>query len=292
MSQLLQYLFSGLTVGAVYAVVAIGFTLIYAASDVVNFAQGEFVMIGGIVTAFLINLGFPLWLSMLIAVATAIVVGILLHKLAIEPAQARKADPVALIIITLGASVFIKGIAGIVFDKQFHGLPAFSGSQPIVIMGASMQPQSIWVLIGAGVMFCFLWLFLDKTLIGKAMRASAANQLSAKLVGINVSLMLLVAFGVSAGLGALAGILVTPITLVRYDIGVTFALKGFCAAILGGLGNPVGAVVGGLGIGLLEALAAGYLTSVYKDGVAVIALILILLIRPNGLMGSKLVERV
>jgi branched-chain amino acid transport system permease protein len=290
MSQFLQFVFSGLTIGAVYAVVAIGFTLIYAASDVVNFAQGEFVMLGGMTTVFLAAMGVPLVIAGVLAVLVAVVVGVLLQKLAIE--RARDGSAVTLIIITLGASIFIRGIAGLVFDKQFHGLPAFSGNTPIVVMGATLLPQSLWVLGSAITMFTALWLFLDKTVTGKALRASASNRLAARLVGVNISFVLLLAFGLSAALGALAGILVAPITLTRYDIGALLALKGFSAAIFGGLGNPVGAVVGGLALGLLEALAAGYVTSVYKDGVAFVALILVLLVMPNGLLGSKLVDRV
>ena len=290
MSEFLQFVFSGLTVGAVYAVVAIGFTLIYAASDVVNFAQGEFVMLGGMTTVFLAKLGLPLAVAAVLAVLLAVLVGVLLQKLAIE--RAHDASPVALIIITLGASIFIRGAAGLVFDKQVHRLPSFSGNAPIAVLGATVLPQSLWVLGSAIVMFTALWLFLDKTLTGKALRASAANLLAARLVGINVSFVMLLAFGLSAGLGAVAGILVAPITLTRYDIGALLALKGFSAAIFGGLGNPVGAVIGGLALGLLEALAAGYVTSVYKDGVAFVALILVLLVLPNGLLGSKMTDRV
>jgi branched-chain amino acid transport system permease protein len=290
MSQLLQFLFSGLTVGAIYAVVAIGFTLIYAASDVVNFAQGEFVMLGGLGTVFLAALGMPVVVAAVLAILLTVAIGLALQKFAIE--WARDASPVTLIIITLGASIFIRGIAGVVFDKQFHGLPAISGSEPIALMGATVLPQSLWVLGSSVAMFTALWVFLDKTVTGKALRASAANRLSARLVGIDISFVMLLAFGLSAGLGALAGILAAPITLTRYDIGALLALKGFSAAIFGGLGNPVGAVIGGLALGLLEALAAGYVTSVYKDGVAFVALILVLLAMPNGLLGSKLVDRV
>jgi branched-chain amino acid transport system permease protein len=290
MSEFFQFVFSGLTVGAVYAIVAIGFTLIYASSEVVNFAQGEFVMVGGLGTVFLSQLGLPLWAAAVLAVLVAVVVGIALQKLAIE--RAGDASPVTLIIITLGASIFIRGLAGVLMDKQFHGLPALSGSNPIALGGATILPQSLWVL-GSGIaMFLLLWAFLERTVTGKALRAAAANRLSARLVGINISFILVLAFGLSAALGAIAGILVTPITLTRYDIGALLALKGFSAAIFGGLGNPVGAVVGGLALGLLEALAAGYVTSVYKDGVAFVALILILLFMPSGLLGSKLTERV
>ncbi|MDI7862782.1 branched-chain amino acid ABC transporter permease [Rhizobiaceae bacterium n13] len=290
MSEFLQLLLSGLTVGAVYALVALGFTLIYNASDVINFAQGDFVMIGGMATVFLMAAGLPLPLAALLAVLAAVVVGLLLHRLAIEPA--RGASPVTLIMITIGASIFIRGVAQIVFDKQFHTLPAFSGSDPINIGGAAILPQSLWVLAGAFLLFAGLYFFLSRTLTGKALVATAANRLAARLVGINVTVMLAMAFGLSAAMGALAGILVAPITLTRYDIGTLFALKGFAAAMVGGMGSPQGALVGGLLIGILESFGAGYISSAYKDAVAFLAILLVLFVMPRGLFGSRSVERV
>lgn len=289
-AEFLQLVFSGLTVGAVYALVALGFTLIYNASDVINFAQGEFVMIGGMGTVFLVAAGLPLPVAALIAIAAAVVVGLLLHRLAIEPA--RGATPVTLIMITIGASIFIKGIAQIVFDKQFHSLPAFSGNEPIRVAGATILPQSLWVLGGAFVIFVALYIFLNRTLWGKAVLATAANRLAAKLVGINVTIILALAFGVSAAIGAAAGVLATPITLTRFDVGTLFALKGFAAAMLGGMGNPAGAIVGGLMIGLLEAFGAGYISSTYKDAFAFLIILLVLLFMPRGLFGSRTTERV
>jgi branched-chain amino acid transport system permease protein len=177
MPEFLQFTFSGLTVGAVYALVALGFTLIYNASDVSNFAQGEVVMIGGMATVFLAAAGVPLPLAALIAIAIAIVVGLALYVLAIEPA--RGASPVTLIIITIGASIFLRGVAQVVFDKQFHSLPPFSGDTPIVIGGASVLPQTFWVLGGALVVVVGLSAFLNRTLSGKAILATAANRLAA-----------------------------------------------------------------------------------------------------------------
>ncbi|CAL8979166.1 branched-chain amino acid ABC transporter permease [Rhodoplanes serenus] len=290
MAEFLQLVFSGLTVGAVYALVALGFTLVYNASDVINFAQGDFVMIGGMGTVFLMAAGVALPFAVLIAVVAAVLVGLLLHRLAIEPA--RGASPVALIMITIGASIFIKGVAQIVFDKQFHSLPAFSGTDPIAIGGATILPQSFWVIGGMLALVFGLWLFLERTLIGKAVLATAANRLAARLVGINVTVVLALAFGLSAAIGAVGGVLVTPITLTRYDVGTLFALKGFAAAMVGGMGNPIGAVVGGLLIGLMEAFGAGYLSSTYKDAVAFVAILVVLLVMPQGLFGRRSVERV
>lgn len=290
MSELLQLVLSGLTIGAVYGIVAIGFTLIYAASDVVNFAQGEFVMLGGLVTILLLSHGVPMFAAALIAVSVAVLVGVLLQKAVIQ--RLRQASPVTLIIVTLGASSVIKGVAGLIFDRQYHSLPAFTGSEPLRFGGATLLPQSLWVLGLCLLMFLALWIYLEKTISGKALRACAANRSAAQLVGVNVPRMFLVAFALSAALGAVAGLVIAPITLSRYDIGAVFALKGFSAAIFGGLGNPLGAVVGGLALGVLEALAAGYVTSVYKDGVAFVALILVLLFMPNGIFGGKAVDRV
>jgi branched-chain amino acid transport system permease protein len=290
MAELLQFFFSGLTVGAVYALVALGFTLIYNASDVINFAQGEFVMLGGMVTVFLGLAGVPLPVAALAAVLVAVSVGMALHRLAIEPASG--AGVVNLIIITIGASIFLRGVAQVIFDKRFHSLPHLFGSEPVRIGGAAILPQSFVVLGGAAVIVLLLWLFIDRTLTGKAVIATSANRLAARLAGINTSRIVGLSFAVSAGIGALAGILVTPLTLTSYDAGTLLALKGFAAAMLGGIGSAPGAVVGGLVLGMLEAFSAGYLSSSYKDAVAFLVILAVLFVMPQGLLGSAKVERV
>ncbi|HEY6025833.1 MAG TPA: branched-chain amino acid ABC transporter permease [Pseudolabrys sp.] len=290
MSEFLQFAFSGLTVGAIYALVALGFTLIYNASDVLNFAQGEFVMLGGMVTVFATAAGVPLPLAALMAVAVAVVVGLMLYYLAIAPA--RGASAVSLIIITIGASILMRGIASIVFDKNFHSLKPFAGDKPLIVGGAALLPQSIIVLIGAGVIVLLLWLFITRTLTGKAILATAANRLAARLVGINTGAVVALSFAVSAAIGAVGGILAAPITLTSYDAGTLLALKGIAAAMLGGMGNPLGAVVGGLSVGLLEAFGAGYISSSYKDAIGFIVILLVLFVMPQGLFGRGGVERV
>ncbi|HEV2508759.1 branched-chain amino acid ABC transporter permease [Bosea sp. (in: a-proteobacteria)] len=290
MAELLQYLLSGVTVGAVYALVALGFTLIYNASDVVNFAQGEFVMLGGMITFFAWQAGIPLPLAALLAILAAATIGVLLNKLAIEPA--RGAPVASLIIITIGASIFLRGSAQLVFDKQLHRFPSFSGDDPLRLFGATMLPQGLWVIAGAVAVFLALWLFFARTLTGKAVLATANNRIAASLVGINPNHMMTLSFAVSAAIGALAGVLVTPITLTSYDLGVAMALKGFAAAMLGGMGVPAGALAGGLLLGLIEALTAGYVSSVYKDAVAFVLILVILFVRPQGLFGRKAMDRV
>ncbi len=290
MAELPQFCFSGLTVGSVYALIALGFTIIYNASDVVNFAQGEFVMLGGMVTVALSTAGVPLPVAGVAAVAVAALVGVALHRLAIEPA--RGASPVGLIIITIGASIFIRGVAQIVFDKQFHKLPAFSGDAPIDVLGATILPQSLWVLGGAAAIVIALQAFYGRTLVGKAIAATAANRLAARLAGINTTAIMSLSFALSGAIGAVAGILITPITLTSYNVGTLLALKGFAAGMLGGMGSPLGAVLGGLLLGLIEAFGAGYVSSAYKDGIAFIVILVVLLALPRGLMGRRSVERV
>ena len=289
MTELLQFIFSGLTVGAVYALVALGFTLIYNSCDVINFAQGEFVMLGGMTTVFLGLAGVPLPLAACLAVVLTVAVGLALHRFAIEPA--RGSGAVVLIIITIGASIFLRGAAQVIFDKRFHTLPPFVGGDAIRIAGAAILPQSLVVLAGAVIILVLLWVFIERTLIGKAMVATAANEIAARLVGIDTRAAVGLSFAIAAAIGAVAGILITPVALTSYDVGTLLALKGFAAAMLGGIGSAVGAVIGGLVLGLLEAFAAGYVSSQYKDAVAFLVILIVLLAMPRGLFGRAPVER-
>jgi branched-chain amino acid transport system permease protein len=292
-AQLLQSLFSGLTIGAIYALVALGFAIIYNASRVINFAQGEFVMIGGMAAAVFVDSGLPLPLAVVAAVGLGMLVGLLLEKLAVEPA--RGAPVVTLIIITIGASILLRGLAALVWDKKIRPLPAFSGEAPIVIGaagGATLLPQTLWVLGTTLAAVAALWWFFNRTLSGKAMLAVSHNRLAATLVGISVRRVLLVSFGLSAALGALAGVLIAPISFTAWDVGVMLGLKGFAAAMLGGIGSGPGAIAGGLALGLVEALGAGYLSSAYKDVFAFIVLLAALVFLPNGFAGRGAAERV
>ncbi len=290
MTELLQFLLSGITVGAVYALVALGFTIIYNASDVVNFAQGEFVMLGGMITVFAYKAGLPIPVAALFAILLTAAIGVAFNRVAIE--TARGAPVVSLIIITIGASIFIQGVAQVVFGKELHRLPSFSGDDPIRILEATILPQSFWVIGGAMVVFVGLWLFFTRTLLGRAVLATSNNRVAAQLVGINTGFVMTLSFGLSAGIGALAGVLITPITLTSYQVGIALALKGFAGAMLGGMGNPKGALIGGLMLGLLESVTAGYLSSQYKDAVAFVVILAVLFAMPQGLFGRKATERV
>ena len=288
--QWVQFLAGGLTAGAIYALVALGFSIIYNASRVLNFAQGEFVMIGGMSAVSLVGAGAPMPLALLGAVAIAAVVGLLLERLAVG--RARNADVVTLIIITIGASIFLKGLAQLVWDKSIHPLPPLSGDTPIALFGATILPQSLWVLgVTVLIVIALSW-FFNRTMYGKAMLATSYNRLAAQLVGVEVKRVLFASFGLAAALGAIAGVLIAPITFTAYDIGVMLGLKGFAAAILGGLGSFPGAIVGGLLLGLLENLGAGYVSSAYKDVIAFAIILAVLFFRPDGLLGAIKSERV
>jgi len=216
--------------------------------------------------------------------------GVLLEKLAIEPVKG--AETVTLIIITIGASLVIRGLVQVFLGKTTHSLPAFSGDTPIEILGATLMPQSLWVLGVTALVVVALWYFSSRTRQGKAMLATSFNRLAAELVGINTSWVLFMSFAMSAALGALGGILVTPITLTSYDAGIMLGLKGFVAAVVGGLGSGLGAVLGGLLVGVLEAMGAGYISSSYKDAMPFVLILLILFFKPRGLFGGKSTDRV
>ena len=290
MAEFLQFLFSGITVGAAYALAALGFTLIYNASNVINFAQGEFIMLGGMLTVFFLQAGLPMPLAIALAILIPACVGVLIEKLAIEPA--RNADVTTLIIITIGASLVIRGVVQVWLGKATHSFPAFSGSEPLYLGGATLLPQSLWVLGVAAVVVVLLWFFFSRTLAGKAILATSYNRLAAQLVGINTHWVLFISFALSGALGAVGGILLTPITLTSYDVGIMLGLKGFVAAVVGGLGSGLGAVLGGLLVGIVEAMAAGYISSAYKDAVPFALILAMLFFLPRGLFGAKQTDRV
>ncbi|UCD78371.1 MAG: branched-chain amino acid ABC transporter permease [Desulfobacterales bacterium] len=290
-SQLFQYLITGLTVGSIYAMVAIGFNIIYNVTEIINLAQGEFVVLGGLIMVFFhVAAGLPILLSFPLTVIMVTLVGILLDRLAIRPI--RQPSVLKLIIATIGASIVIKGIAMIIWGKDPFDLPAFSGRNPINLMGAVIQPQYFWVGGFLLVIVVFLTLFFEKTIIGKAMSACADNPDAASLVGINVKQMILLSFSLSAAIGAVAGIILTPIALMDYNRGAMLAVKGFGAVVLGGLGSFPGAILGGLIMGSIESFGAGLIHSGYKDAFALIVLLAVLFIKPSGLLGSVEITKI
>ena len=281
-ANVLQFLFAGLMVGAIYGLVAVGLNIIFNATGAVNFAQGEFSMLGGMIAAaVLAHTGLPLVAVIVVTVVGVTALGILMERLTIAPTRHR--DVLNVIIVTIGASILLKGAAMVVLGKNAAGLPAFSGERPIRVLGAAFLPQALWILGVALAVMALLHLFFEKTLVGKAMQAVALDREAARLMGIDVGRMVMLSFALGAAVGAVAGIIITPVTLTIYDAGTMLGLKGFAAAVIGGLGNTFGGIAGGLVLGLLEAYAGGLIASEVKDVVAFLLLLVLLYVRPTGL---------
>jgi branched-chain amino acid transport system permease protein len=283
-TQALQYFLSGVTKGSIYAVVAIGFNLIYSATGVLNFAQGEFVMLGGMVAVTLAQFT-PLPVAVAGAVTIVAVVGCLLEILFFR--KLHRHSVLHLVIITIGLSIVIQEAALHIWDEKVRSLPYFTGNEvsSVKFFGAAISPQVLWVLSVVAVTVMLLHFFLKYTLQGRAMRACSSNPAAAMLAGINIPNMRTLSFSLSAALGAMAGCVISPITMTHYDMGAPLAIKGFAAAILGGLGNPMAAVAGGLLVGVLEAFSVSRLPAAYNDVAAFAVLLLVLFVRPHGLFG-------
>ncbi len=286
-----QLLVSGVVTGSIYAVIAIGFTLVYNTTTAINFAQGEFVMLGGMLAYALYAVaGAPLALAVPAAVVAVTLLGALFDRLTVYARPSM--SPMTLIMITIGGSIVFKGGTLLALGKDSVGLPAFSGDRPIALGPATIPRQGVWVLAVAAVSLLALEVFFRRTMVGKAMRAAASNPYAATLMGIDVRRIVLLSFALSAALGAVAGAVVAPITLTAFDRGTMLGLKGFCAAIVGGLGSGVGGIAGGLVLGILESVGAGLVSSGYKDAIAFCLLIGMLLVRPRGLFGPAQVTKV
>ena len=282
----IQYLFAGITYGAIYAIVAIGFNIIYNTTGIINFAQGEFVMLGGMISISLLPY-MPLWIAIAIAVVVTMVCGGLLEICFIRWLE--NPGVLRMVIITIGLSILIREAALHIWGESIRSLPYFIGDEitTVALLGARISPQVLWVVGACGLMVFFLSVFFQSTSAGRQMRACAANRKAALLCGINTRNMVTLSFMLSAGIGALAGCVMSPITSTQYDIGTGLAIKGFTVAILGGLGNSMAAVGAGLVLGVLEAFSISVVPLAFKDAIAIFILLLILFVRPYGLFGSR-----
>lgn len=287
--QFLQYIFSGITSGSIYALTALGFTLVFNATQIINFAQGQMVMLGGMIAIALYGAGLPLWVCFIGAVIIVALLSMGLEQIAIRPLLNK--GVLAQIIATVGASFVFETAAMMIWGRDAAALPAFSGEKPLGVAGASVVPQTLWVVGVTVVIVIALQVFYRKSLFGKAVRACSINPVAARLQGISYRKVVLFSFGLSGAISAAAGVLIAPISFMSYSSGTLLGLKGFAAATLGGLGNPVGAVLGGFLLGILEALGVGLVSAGYKDAIAFVILLLVLFIRPVGLLGAKVVTR-
>lgn len=287
----LQLLISGLTIGSTYGLTALGFTIIYNTTGIINFAQGEFVMLGGMLAVALLHVpGVGLPLAVLGAIVAVTAVGAMIERSVIRPVGG--ASVIRLIIITIGVSILVRGVIMLTQGKDTFALPHFTGSEPFNVAGATFMPQSLWVLAVTGGLLALLKFFFSATMYGKGMLACSYDAKAARLCGIDVRRMVLLSFMISGAVGAVGGVILAPLTLTSYDVGILLGLKGFAACIVGGLGNPFGAAFGGFLLGVLESFGAGLISSAYKDAFTFIVLLLLLFVKPSGLFGKASSDRV
>jgi branched-chain amino acid transport system permease protein len=287
LSYLPQIALSGVAVGFIYGMIGIGFCVIYNASGIVNFAQGAFVMLGGMIaySAFY-ALGLPLWLAAAIAIALVAASGVIIERIVVRPLWDRKATMFVMILATLAAQIVIERMTLIAAGDQPKTLPPFTDLPPMRIVGIAVSYQFLWIVAISLALIGLLDRFFKKTRTGKAMRACAYNRESAALQGIKVSRMLALSFALSAALGAAAGVLITPTQYTAFNVGVPFAISGFIAAIIGGFGRPLGAFMGGIMLGLAQAIAIVAFGAGMKNVAALSVLLIFLFIRPGGILGE------
>jgi len=282
-----QTLIDGLSVGCIYGLIGIGFCVIYNASGIVNFAQGAFVMLGGMVTFVLLNtLGLPLVAAGALAVILVAGLGVVIERLVVRPLWDRNATMFVMILATLAVQIMIERATQILVGDQPKSIPLFTDLPPIRVAGISISYQTIWIIAVSLLLIGLLALFFQKSLVGRAMRACSINREAAALQGIPVSRMLALSFALSAALGAIGGILLTPTQFTAYNVGTPFAISGFIAAIVGGFGRPFGAFLGGIALGLAQALAVFALGSGLKNVAALSVLLVFLFFRPSGILGA------
>ncbi len=285
-----QLLFTGLGIGAIYALVALGFVLLIRAASVVNFAQGEFSMLGAYAMVVLAaQLGLPYYVALPIAVVLMAGFGVVFAGATYWPLRHRGQLPV--IISTIGASIFLANTVLFLYGPSPAVLPGLFDSPGFEVGGVFMDSQYIVIIVAAALMVLLQFLIFEKTLLGKKLQATSQDKEMASLLGIPVAAMVLITFAYSAALGGLAGILVAPVLFVSVGMGALISLKAFAANIIGGFGNIPGAILGGLALGIVETFGAAFISVPYKDAIAFAVLLLFLLIRPQGLFGEKIAEK-
>jgi len=285
-SLFIQYFVSGLTYGSIYAAVAIGFNIIYNATGIINFAQGEFAMLGGMIASSLAR-SCPLWLAIAAAVVATAVVGVAIERLLLR--RVSRFGVLKMIIATIGISIVLRELALAAWGESVRTVPFFTGNEvsSISFLGANFSPQVLWIVGAIALVAVALTLYFKLTLTGKAMRGCSASRDGASLCGISPGRMVAIAFGMSAAIGAFAGCVVAPLTQTHYAIGSTLSVKGFTVAAFGGLGNSVAAIAAGFLLGMLESFSIVVVPEAYKDVVTIVVLLTVLVAKPTGLFGSR-----
>lgn len=278
----LQLLIAGVGIGAIYAVVALGFTLVWNASGTVNFAQGQLVMVGAYFAyTFLVIANLPYWLAIPGTIVASAIVGIIIERLTIRPL--RTPDALLVIIITIGTGLVLEALAQNIWGPQTRTIPTLSPEENINFGGLSVTTQSLWDIAVCGVLMFVVWILLKRTSVGRAMRAVAQDRDTARQMGIPAHSIVSFTFGLNSAMAGLAGLLLAPTLFISPSMGISVTLQAFAAAVLGGFGSVTGAVVGGLILGLAQVFTAAYISGSYADAAALALLIVVLVIRPRGL---------
>lgn len=285
-ADVVQLLIGGVTVGSVYSLVALGFHIIYRSTGAINFATGEQVVLGGLLAVtFTTVLKLPLVAAFFGTILIAGLIGLIYERLVIRPVL--KFSDLAIVISSIAVSIIMQNSMAVIWGKEHIVFPPFTTGNPVTIAGAVVERQSFWIIGLAFAAVVVLRLFFDFSLMGKYIKATLNNRTAAKLVGINTTRMVALTFGLAGAICAMAGVVVAPITYAGGALGTMIALKGFVAAVVGGLSSSTGVVLGGIVFGILEFLAAGFISSGYRDAIALLVLLIFLIIKPSGLFSSR-----
>ena len=297
-----QQLINGLALGAVYALIALGYTMVYGILQLINFAHGEVYMLGaylgiivlGVLTALgltAFSLPLSLLVTVLVSMAFCAAYGAVIERVAYRPL--RNAAKLAPLISAVGMSIILQNIVMLAQGKEYKNLPPLLPSEGFTVLGANVSPVQIYILSSTVLIMIVLHLFVAKSRLGKAMRATSQDRVMAGLVGININQVISITFMIGSALAAVAGVMVTLYYgVVHFFMGYLAGIKAFTAAVLGGIGSIPGAMLGGFMLGLIENFGASYISSVYKDAFAFVVLIITLIIRPAGLLGQKSMDKV
>lgn len=278
----LQILFSGVNLGSIYTALGLGFFVIYSVTRVLNLAQGEFVMLGGMLTVSFFTMGIPLVPAVILAVVITALVGAGLYRFIIYPA--RRHSHLTHLLLTVGFAFMVQGAALLIWGWDFRSMPAFFDTPSFQVGGATIFGQTPWVFGVTMVMVILLFLFFSRTIQGKALRACANEPLGARTMGVKIERMAMISFMMAAGLGAVVGAMITPLTMTSYGMGWALTIKGAIAAFVGGINRAEGVIVGGVVLGMIEAVTAGLVPGGYHNVIAPAVLIVVLLLRPRGLL--------
>lgn len=287
----LELLAGGVVLGSIYALIALGYSLIYSASGLMTFVQGEYFMLGAFVSYTLyVLLGLPFPLVFVLTLLAMFALGVLTEKIVIGPLLSRGSRVIHIVLVTIGLSILLRNAAMLTWGTEIKNFPSIFGDVPFEVGGIHVVPQNLWLVVVSLVAMCLLHFFLHRTPLGTALRAAAQDKVGAAAVGVNAPLAVGLTWGISASLAGVAGMLIAPISGVHAAMGLLVGLKGFAAAVVGGYGSMAGAVLGGFFLGIVETAAAGYLSSASKDIIIFVVLILVLFFLPRGFVRAPVLD--